>query len=95
MGRPAAYELVGSTWQLNVINVHIPFGNDADTFLKHPMETYRQLALMGPTVIIGYFNAAPTMDDRGGRPTPENTAMKIAMQQLDLQDLTASLQGKA
>ena len=26
-GRLAAYELVGPTWQLNVINVHVPFGD--------------------------------------------------------------------
>ena len=64
-GRLAAYELVGPTWQLNLINVHVPFGDATDTFLEHLMEAYRQLALMGPTVIIGDFNAAPTMDDRG------------------------------
>ena len=61
-GRLAAYELVGPTWQLNVINVHIPFGDATATFLKHLMEAYRQLAMMGPTVIIGDFNAAPSAE---------------------------------
>ena len=93
-GRLAAYELVGPTWQLNVINVHVTFGDATDTFLEHLMEAYRQLAMMGPTVIIGDFNAAPTMDDRGGRPTPEDTIVKVAMQHMGLQDLTASLRGQ-
>ena len=26
-GRLATYELVGPTWQLNVVNVHVPFGD--------------------------------------------------------------------
>ena len=30
-GRLAAYELVGPTWQLNVINVHVPFGDATET----------------------------------------------------------------
>ena len=55
-GRLAAYELVGPTWQLNVINVHVPFGDATKTFLEHLMEAYRQLAMMGPTIIIGDFN---------------------------------------
>ena len=95
-GRLAAYEVVGPTWQLNVINVHVPFGDATDTFLvdEHLMEAYRQLAMMGLTVIIGDFNAAPTMEDRGGRPTPEDTAVKVAIQHPGLQDLTASLQGQ-
>ena len=78
-GRLGAYELVGPTWQLNVINVHVPFGDATETFLEHLMEDYRQLAMMGPTVIIGDFNAAPSADDRGGRPTPEDAALQVAM----------------
>ena len=95
-GRLAAYELVGptSTWQLNVINVHVPFGDATETFLEHLMEAYRQLAMIGPTVIIGDFNAAPSADDRGGRRTPEDAAVQVAMQHLGLQDLTASLRGQ-
>ena len=93
-GRLAAYELVGPTWQLNVINVHVPLGDATETFLEHLMEAYRQLAMMGPTVIIGDFNAAPSADDCGGRPTPEDAAVQVAMQHLGPQDLTASLRGQ-
>ena len=92
-GRLAAYELVGPTWQLNVINVHVPFGEATKTFLEHLMEAYRQFPMMGPTVIIGDFNAAPSADDRGGRQTREDAAVQVAMQHLGLQDLTASLRG--
>ena len=96
--RLAAYELVGPTWQLNVINVHVPFGDATDTFLEHLMEAYRQLAMIGPSmivIIIGEFNAAPTIDYRGGRPIPEDTAVRMAMQHLGLQELTTSLRGQA
>ena len=93
-GHLMAYELVGPTWQLNVINVHVPFGDATETFLERRMETYRQLAMMGPTVIIGDFNAAPSADDRRGRQTPEDAAVQVAMQHLGLQDLTASLRGQ-
>ena len=37
-GRLKAYKLVGPTWHLNVINVHAPFGDATETFLKHLME---------------------------------------------------------
>ena len=93
-GRLAAYELVGPTWQVNVINVHVFIGDATETFLEHLMEAYRQLAMMGPTAIIGDFNAAPSADDRGGRQTPEDTALQIAMQHMGLRDLTASLRGQ-
>ena len=86
---------MGLTWQLNIINVHVSFGDDTDTFLVHVMETYPQLAVLEPTVIIGDFIAAPKVDDRRKRPTPEDTAVKKAMQHLDWQDLRASLQGQA
>ena len=92
--RLAAYDLVGPTWQLNVINVHVPFDDATETFLEHLMEAYQQLAMMGPTVIIGDFNAAPSADDRGGRQTPKDTAVQMAMQHMGLQDLTASLRGQ-
>ena len=93
-GRLAAYELVGPTWQLNVINVHVPFGDATETFLKHLMEAYQQLAMMEPTVIIGDFNAAPLADEQGQRQMPEDTAVRMAMQYMGLQDLTASLRGQ-
>ena len=75
------------------INVHVPLGDATKTFLKHLMEAYRQIAIIGPTVIIGDSNAAPSMDDRGGQQTPEDTAVQMAMQHMGLQDLTPSLGG--
>ena len=93
-GRLAAYELVGPTWQLNVINVHVPFGDATETFLEHLMEDYRQLAMMGPTIMMRDFNAAPSADNHGGRQMPEDTAVQMAMQHMGLQDLTASLRGQ-
>ena len=93
-GRLAAYELVSPTWQLNVINVHVRFGDATETFLEHLMEAYRQLVMMGPAVIIGDFNAGPSMDDRGGRQIPQDTVVQMAMQHMGLQDLTASLRGQ-
>ena len=93
-GSLAAYELVGPTWQLNVINVHVPFANAAETFIEHLIEAYRQFAMMGPTVIIGDFNAAPSADDCGKRQTPEDPAVQMAMQHMGLQDLTASVRGQ-
>ena len=77
-----------------VINVHVPFGDTTETFLEHLMEAYRQLAMIGPTVIIGDFNAAPSADDCGRQQTPEDAAVQVAMQHLGLQDLTASLRGQ-
>ena len=93
-GRLAAYELVGPTWHLNVINVHVPVGDATETFLEHLMDAHRQLAMTGLTVIIGDFNAAPSADDRRGQQTPEDAAVQMAMQHLGLQDLTASLRGQ-
>ena len=93
-GRLAAYELVGPMWQLNVINVHVPCGDATETFLEHLMEAYPQPAMMGPIVIIGDFNAAPSADDRGGQQTPEDAAVQVTLQNLGLQDLTASLRGQ-
>ena len=90
-GPLGAYELVSRMWQLNVINVHVPVGDATETFLEHLMEAYRQLAMMGPTVIIEDFNAAPSADNCGGRQMPQDTAVQMAMQHMGLQDLTASL----
>ena len=86
---------MGPTRQLNLINMHVPFGDATDTFLEHLMEAYRRLAMIGPTVITGDFSAAPTMDIRRGPPTPEDTAVRMAMQHLDLQDLRTSLRHQA
>ena len=93
-GGLAAYELVGPTWQLNVINVRVPFGDATERFLEHLMEAFQQIAMMGPTVIMGDFNAASSADNRGGRQTPEDTAVQMAMQHMGLQDPTASLGGQ-
>ena len=93
-GRLAADEPVGRTWQLNVINVHVPFEEATETFLEHLMEAHRQLAMIGPAVMIGDFNAAPSADERGGRQTPQDTAVQMAMQHMGLQDVTASLRGQ-
>ena len=75
--------------------MHVPFADATVTFLENLMEAYRQLAIIGPTIIIGDFNAAPTMDDRGGQPTPEDTAVRMTIQHPGLQDLTTSLGGQA
>ena len=93
-GRLAACELVGPTWQLNVINVHVPFRDATETFLEHLTKGYRQLAMMGPTVIIGDFNAAPSVDDRGGQQTPEDTPVQMGRQHMGLKDFTASPRGQ-
>ena len=69
------------------------YGVAREMLLEDLMEANRQLAMMGPTVIIRDFNAAPTMDDRGRQHTPEDTVVKVAMQHTGLQDLTASLRG--
>ena len=61
-GRLAAYELLDPNWQLNVINIDVLFGDAKDTFFEHLMEAHRQLAMMEPTITIGDFNAAPTID---------------------------------
>ena len=87
----AADALVGLTWQLNVINVHVQFGDARQTFLEKIMEAYRQLSMMRPTIIVLDCDAAPSMDDRGGRPTAEDRAMDVAMQHMGLQDAAASV----
>ena len=50
--------------------------------------------MMGPTVIIGDFNVAPSAHDRGGQQTPEDTPVQLAMQHMGLQDTTASIRGQ-
>ena len=93
-GRLTPYELVRTMWQLNVMNFRVPFGDTTQTFLEHLMEAYRQLAMTGPTVIRGDLNAAPSKADRGGRQTPEDTAVQRAMQHMGLQNLTAPLRSQ-
>ena len=93
-GRLAVYELVGPRWQLNILNVHVPFGEATAEYLDHVMEAYRRMAVIGPTIVIRDFNAAPTNDDTEGAATPEETAVRAAMQHMGLTDITASLQGQ-
>ena len=93
-GRLAAYQLVDPTWQPNVINVQIPFGDAGETVPEELMEAYRQLAILGATVIIGDFTAAPNIEYHGGQLTLENTAPNVSMQPMGLEDRTASIQGQ-
>ena len=90
-GRLGAYECVGPGWQLNMLLTHVPFGEETKDFLDTLSLAYRRLSLLAPTIIIGDLNAAPTDDDRTGPPTATDTAVRDAMHQLGLTDLTAGL----
>ena len=92
-GHLGAYECVGPGWQLNVLLTHVPFGEETKDFLDTLSPAYRRLSLLAPTIIIGDLNAAPTDDDRTGPPTATDTAVRDAMHQLGLTDLTAGLTG--
>ena len=88
-----ASECVGPGWQLNVLLTHFPFGGGTKDFLDALSLAYRRLSLLAPTIIIGDLNAAPTDDDRTGPPTATDIAVREAMLQLGLTDLTAGLAG--
>ena len=90
-GRLGAYECVGPAWQLNVLVTHVPFGEETKDFLDTLSLAYRRLSLLAPTIIIGDLNAAPTDDDRTSPPTATDIAVRDAMHQLGLTDLTAGL----
>ena len=92
-GRLGAYECVGPGWQLNVLLTHVPFGEETKDFLDNLSLAYRRLSLLAPTIIISDLNAAPTNDDRTGPPTATDRAIRNAMHQLRLTDLTAGLTG--
>ena len=92
-GRLGAYECVGPGWQLNVLLTHVPLGEETKDFLDTLSLAYRRLSLLAPTIIIGDLNAAPTDDDRTGPPTATDIAVRDAMHQLGLTDLTAGLTG--
>ena len=92
-GRLGAYECVGPGWQLNVLLTHVPFREETKDFLDTLSLAYRRLSHLAPTIIIGDLNAAPTDDDRTGPPTATDTAVRDAMHQLGLTDLTAGLTG--
>ena len=90
-GRLGAYECVGPGWQLSVLLTHVPFREETKDFLDTLSLAYRQPSLLAPTIIIGDLNAAPTDDDRTGPPTATDIAVRDAMHQLCLTDLTAGL----
>ena len=92
-GRLGAYECVGPGWQLNVLLTHVPFGEETKDFLDALSLAYRRLSLLAPTIIIGDLNAAPTDDDRTSPPKATDIAVRDAMHQLGLTNLTAGLAG--
>ena len=75
----AVYALVGPTWELNVLNVHVPFRDATTGCVHHIMEAYRRMAIKGPTIVIGDFNSAPTKRNIGGELTPKDEAVCIAV----------------
>ena len=93
-GRLSVYEVVGDGWQLNVINVYVPFGDATELFLQALAEAYRQMAMLAPTIIIGDMNAPHTPADQGGQATPRDHAVRDIIQMLGLPDLTANLEGQ-
>ena len=88
-----AYKFVEPGWQLNVLLTHLPFGEETKDFLDALSLAYRRLSLLAPTIIRGDLNAAPTDDDRTSQPTATDIAVRDAMHQLGLTDLTAGLAG--
>ena len=92
-GRLGAYPCVGPGWHLNVLLTHVPFREETKYFLDALSLAYRRLSLLAPTVVIGKLSAAPTDDDQTCPPTATNIAVRDAMHQLGLTDLTAGLTG--
>ena len=92
-GRLGAYECVGPRWQLNVLLTPVPFGEETKDFLDTLSLAYRGLSLLAPTIIIGDLNADPIDNDRTGPLTATDIAVRDAMHQLGLTDLTAGLTG--
>ena len=92
-GRLGAYECVGPGWQLNVLLTHAPFWEETKDFYDALSLTYRRLPLLAPTIIIGDLNANTTDDDRTCPTTATDIAIRDAMHQLCLTDLTAGLAG--
>ena len=91
--RLGAYECVAPGWQLNVPLTHVLFGEETKDFLDTLSVAYRRLSFLVPTIIIGDLNAPPTDNDRTSPPTATNIAVRDAMHQLGLTDLTAGLTG--
>ena len=82
---------MGLGWQLNVLLTHVPFGEETKDFMDTLSLVYCRLSLLAPDILIGDLNAAPTEDDRTGPPTATDIAVRDAMHQLRLTDLTAGL----
>ena len=72
---------------------HVPFGEETKDLLDALSLAHRCLSLLAPTIIIGNLKAAPTDDDRTGPPTATDIAVRDAMHQLSLTDLTTGLAG--
>ena len=70
---------------------HVPFGAKTNDFLDALSLAYRRLSLLAPTIIKGELNTDPTYDDRTGPTTATDMAVRDAMHQLDLTDLTGRL----
>ena len=92
-GRLGAYKCVWPGRQLNVLLTHVPFGEETKDFLNALSLAYRRLSHLAPAIIIGDLNTAPTDNDRTDPPTATNIAVREAMHQLGLSDLTAGLAG--
>ena len=85
--------LTSCGWQLNVLLRHVPFGEETKDFLDAVSLAYRRLSLLAPAIIIGDLKPAPSDNDRTGPPTATDIAVRDAMLQLGLTDLTAGLTG--
>ena len=72
---------------------HVRVREEAKDCLDAPGLAYRRLPLLAPTIIIGNLNAAPIGNDRTCPSTATDVAVRDAMQQLGLIDLTAGLTG--
>ena len=70
-----------------------PIREETKDFLNTLSLAYCRLSLLAPTIIIGDLNAAPTDNNRTSPPTATDIAVRDAMHQLGLTDLTAGLIG--
>ena len=77
-----------------LINARVRLGDATEPFLQALAEAYRQMAMLGPTIIISDMNAAPTQADQGGQATPQDQAVRDTVKMLGLVDLTANLEGQ-
>ena len=70
---------------------HVPFGEETKDFLDALSLAYSCLSLLAPTIIIGNLNIPSTDEDRTRPPTATNIAVRDAMHQPSLTDVTAGL----